>query len=153
MASEWALQLAATAWCAETTRNTVMDGVLAEAFAEILDDVKLKLDSKFQTHVLKDEHGNVLHACMTASFPLPKDHWIYAEPVEPEVVLELPENIQSKVLDALRYTIQVCTSLGKDMDFDPDAVCMTMRHTLFQRNEVSAVADESIEECSDPTGP
>lgn len=86
-------------------------------------------------HELRDEDGNVIHACATASFPLPGDHWIYKEPVEPEVFLELPDkeraNVEQKTQDALKYAIQVCTNQGKDNDFDPDAMLMKFRTTLF----------------------
>ena len=40
MASELARQKAAQAWCTEKTSRTEMDVVLAEAFAEILDDIQ-----------------------------------------------------------------------------------------------------------------
>lgn len=39
MASSLAREKAAGAWCKESTKNTVMDPVLAEAFAEIIDEV------------------------------------------------------------------------------------------------------------------
>lgn len=38
MASSNALMRAAQAWCSESTKYTIMDPVLAEAFAEILDE-------------------------------------------------------------------------------------------------------------------
>ena len=38
MASSSALMRAAQAWCFEATKYTTMDPVLAEAFAEILDE-------------------------------------------------------------------------------------------------------------------
>jgi len=37
MATEYALQLAAQAWCTPETEKKVMDTILAEAFADILD--------------------------------------------------------------------------------------------------------------------
>lgn len=80
---------------------------------------------------------NVIHACGTASFPLPSDHWIYQEPAEPEHHLgglygdSVQANIEEKAREALKYTIQVCTERGKDTDFDPDAMLMTFRNTLF----------------------
>ena len=126
MASEWALQLAATAWCTESTGGKVMDTELAKAFAEILDEVKCKSESKVTQHVLTDDKGDVLHVCMTASFSLPSDHWIYLEPVEPLDKVDLSDELRAKILDSLRYTIQVCTSRGKDPNFDPDAMCATM---------------------------
>lgn len=86
-------------------------------------------------HELRDENGNVIHACATASFPLPENHWIYQEPVEPDPLpdaeSEVSHEFQLKAREALRYTIQVCTSRGKDMDFDPDAMLMTFRNTLL----------------------
>lgn len=88
-----------------------------------------------QIHELRDEDGNVIHACATASFPLPDDHWIYQEPVDPESCLHIQSDersiVERKMKDALKYTIQVCTSRGKDMDFDPDAMWLTFRNTLF----------------------
>jgi hypothetical protein len=38
MATSWARERAARAWCRPTTQNKAMDPELAEAFAEILDD-------------------------------------------------------------------------------------------------------------------
>ena len=88
-----------------------------------------------QIHELRDEDGNIIHACATASFPLPDDHWIYSEPVEPSPVSdtesELSQELRLKVREALKYTIQVCTSRGKNTDFDPDAMWMTLEKTLF----------------------
>lgn len=90
-------------------------------------------------HELRDEDGNVIHACATASFPLPNDHWIYKEPVEPtqlsDVDSELAHDLRLKIREALKYSIQVCTSRGKDMDFDPDAMWMTLENALFPRWE------------------
>lgn len=37
MSGEFAKQKAAQAWCAETTKNKVMDAELCEAFAEIIE--------------------------------------------------------------------------------------------------------------------
>ena len=88
-------------------------------------------------HELRDKSGDVIHACATASFPLPEDHWIYQEPLEPEHHIGglyddgVQANLEDKSLQALKYTIQVCTERGKDSDFDPDAVVMTFRNTLF----------------------
>lgn len=88
-----------------------------------------------QVHELRDESGKVIHACAVGSFPLPADHWIYQETEQPlgisDVESELSQELRLKVRDALKYTIQACTSRGKDMDFDPDAMWMTLEHTLF----------------------
>jgi len=95
--------------------------------------------------VLKDEAGNVIHACAVGSFPLPAGHWIYGEPVQPSAIDDdLPPDVRSKLRDALRYTLQVCTSRGKD-DFDPDAVCMTLENTLLgSSGNITTDAEPSI---------
>lgn len=86
-------------------------------------------------HELRDEQGEVIHAFATASFPLPSDHWIYKNPVRPAAIggdhSELTRAFRMQVREALKYTIQVCTSRGKDPDFDPDAMWMTLDTTLF----------------------
>ena len=90
-----------------------------------------------QIHELRDESGNVIHACATAAFPLPEDHWIYQEPSEvsplseTDLPNELRDAVRLSIREAMKYTIQVCTRRGKDMDFDPDAMCQTIEHTLF----------------------
>lgn len=63
------------------------------------------------------------------SFPLPSDHWVYDDPVLPPAV-ELSPEVLLNIREAMKYTIQVCTSRGKDADFDPDAMWMTLEHTL-----------------------
>lgn len=80
--------------------------------------------------MLIDENGEIVHACATASFPLPTDHWIYQTPSEPSDT-KLPNELRSKVREAMKYTIQVCTSNGKDNDFDPDAMLLCMENLLF----------------------
>lgn len=69
------------------------------------------------------------------AFPLPTDHWIYQEQDQPAPIdtsgSEESHALRLKIREALKYTISVCTSRGKDMDFDPDAMWMTLEHTLF----------------------
>jgi len=70
-------------------------------------------------------------ACV-ASFPLPKDHWLYAEgynePPMPQRVgvgskrNELADQIQA----ATRYAIRASTMNGKETNFDPDAMVQNM---------------------------
>ena len=90
-------------------------------------------------HELRDENGNVIHACATASLPLPKDHWIYQKSPKldplPGITTELLKPIRERIKDALKHTIIVCTNNGRDMDFDPDAMCMTLIYTLLQGNK------------------
>ena len=44
MASKYALERAAQAWCTDKTSSIVMDPILAEAFADILDAEREELD-------------------------------------------------------------------------------------------------------------
>ncbi len=75
------------------------------------------------------------------SFPLPKDHWLYApreympgadEPVElPWPCLErTPENEERARL-AIRYAIRGSTDCGKESDFDPDALVQNALYALL----------------------
>lgn len=72
------------------------------------------------------------------SFPLPKDHWLYADreyeegAVEPK---ELPKSIlthavRDTVVAAVRYAIRGATMCGKEMDFDPDALVQNAVYAL-----------------------
>lgn len=103
-------------------------------FAATIDGVKIKhgpsLGADMTIQELRYESDNVIHACATASFPLPKDHWIYDKPAEPPIRKgELTRDI---LQEAMRYAIQVCTKNGTE-DFDPDALCMTVEHMLVNR--------------------
>lgn len=84
-------------------------------------------------HEVKDENGNVIHGFATASFPLPADHWIYEEPVQPQSIGGIKHELRLKIREALKYTIQACTSQGADKDFDPDAMLLTMDNVLFSK--------------------
>lgn len=68
--------------------------------------------------------------CMVGSFPLPKDHWLYApteyvgDAVEPA---DQPKPIFTHEMDkaviaAVRYAVRAATMNGADTDFDPDAL-------------------------------
>jgi len=93
---------------------------------------------------LRDEAGDVIHACATASFTIPKDHWIYDEPVRPTAISytesELLQELRLKIRNALKYTIQICTSRGNNTDFDPDAMYMTLEHTLFGDRDLGSLS-------------
>ena len=80
----------------------------------------------------------------TASFPLPKDHWIYgAGDYEPppmvfrcgakeEIIVKPPhvdglwvlkrDEMADKIRTAAKYAIRASTMKGREMDFDPDAM-------------------------------
>lgn len=69
---------------------------------------------------------------MTASFPLPKTHWIYQETGEPPMPFRMGtanSNRQEwveKIRDATKYAVKASTMNGEDMDFDPDAMVQNM---------------------------
>ena len=77
-------------------------------------------------------------AFFTASFPLPKDHWLYAPRVYGEdssQPRELPTPIltheqKAAVVAAIRYAIRGATDCGKEMDFDPDALVQNAVYAL-----------------------
>jgi len=68
----------------------------------------------------------------TASWPLPKDHWLYAEghsepPMPMRVGLGAKRNeLAGQIRAAARYAIRASTMNGKEMDFDPDAMVQNM---------------------------
>lgn len=70
-----------------------------------------------------------------ASFPLPKDHWLTANPDDFNVP-PMPfrrgtldpsrEKWAEKIRAAARYAVRCATMNGKDDDFDPDALVQNM---------------------------
>lgn len=77
-------------------------------------------------------------AFATASYPLPKNHWLYApREYEPgaEEPKELPHPIlthsfRAEVVAAVRYAIRGATMCGKEPDFDPDALVQNAVYAL-----------------------
>ncbi len=78
-------------------------------------------------------------AFFTASFPLPKDHWLYAPrdewDHERDDYAELPSPILDRsqkdaVVAAVRYAVRGATMCGKEMDFDPDALVLNAVYAL-----------------------
>lgn len=70
-------------------------------------------------------------AFFTASFPLPKDHWIYEENDESPVSLgevhgEERLALAGKIRQAAKYAIRGATMSGTEMDFDPDALIQNL---------------------------
>lgn len=72
------------------------------------------------------------------SFPLSKDHWLYAErqylageyePVELGKPI-LTHAFRDSVISAVRYAIRGATNCGKDVDFDPDALVQNAVYAL-----------------------
>jgi len=70
--------------------------------------------------------------CFTASFPLPKDHWIYQPAGEPPAPWRLGEGERRDIAamqieEACKYAVRGATMSGKEMDFDPDAMVQNMK--------------------------
>jgi hypothetical protein len=91
--------------------------------------------------------------CCTASFPLPKDHWLYdreadAHP-QPSELLPLLRwrgtDLERKVSRAVKSAIRGATDHGRVMDFDPDALVQNLMYNLFgpARNPVSPVTEKA----------
>ena len=83
------------------------------------------------------------------SFPLPKDHWLYA-PREYDVNAENPKELPSPILthalraevvSAIRYAIRGATMCGKETDFDPDALVQNAVYALCGPYGSAALAD------------
>lgn len=77
------------------------------------------------------------HAFMTASFPLPKEHWIYKVEADgfaaaPPMPFRMGESdprrqaFENMVRAAAEYAVKASTRNGKDEDFDPDAMVQNM---------------------------
>lgn len=80
---------------------------------------------------------------MIGSFPLPKDHWLYAdrddfEPL-PAWAKAVAEDVLTRayVRNVARHCIRRATQNGKIKDFDPDALVQILERTLCGSNEVS----------------
>ncbi len=74
-----------------------------------------------------------------ASYPLPKDHWLYAPLAEWDSArddfADLPHPIlthaqREAVVAAARYAIRGATMRGQEMDFDPDALVQNLCYAL-----------------------
>lgn len=94
---------------------------------EMIRDAGGKVD---EVMLLPDGHG-----VATASFPLPKDHWLYKD--EEFNVPPMPFRIggtqhelriewRKKIIQAARYAVRSATMNGKVDDFDPDALVQNM---------------------------
>jgi hypothetical protein len=77
-----------------------------------------------EIHKLLDENGDVIHACATASFPLPENHWVYEEAGEPPAYFQWIADtfVKGRIREAAKYAIRASTLSGKENDFDPDAM-------------------------------
>lgn len=85
----------------------------------------------------------------TASFDLPKDHWLYADHdnIPPRGLLvgeasPARKMLEEKVIDAARYAVRTATMNGKEMDFDPDALVQNMVVGLLGYHTVTGLASD-----------
>ena len=68
----------------------------------------------------------------TGSYPLPRDHWLYAEGHEPPPMpLRMGKSkaralVAEAIRDAARYAVRGATRNGQEVDFDPDAIVQNM---------------------------
>ena len=67
-----------------------------------------------------------------ASYPLPKDHWLYADHENvPPAFMRIGigpkrSELAKQIASAARHAIRASTMNGKEMDFDPDAMVQNM---------------------------
>lgn len=78
-------------------------------------------------------------AFAVASYPLPKDHWLYAPRGEWDSVRDeyaecplpvLSADQRDAVIAAARYAIRGATMCGQEQDFDPDALVLNFCYAL-----------------------
>lgn len=78
-------------------------------------------------------------AFAVGSFPLPKDHWLYAPrgewDNERDDFAETPRPIltnaqRDAVIAAARYAIRGATMCGQEQDFDPDAMALNFAYAM-----------------------
>jgi hypothetical protein len=68
----------------------------------------------------------------TASFPLPKDHWLTASgwnepPMPMRIGISSERNkLAEQIREAGKYAIRASTMNGAEIDFDPDAMLQNM---------------------------
>lgn len=102
-------------------------------------------------------------AFATASWPLPKTHWLYAEghnvpPMPLRMGTDNPERqaMNQKVRAAAKYAIRSATMNGKEPDFDPDALCQNMVVGLLGYHTADGLSSESWDnppQAAQPTEP
>jgi hypothetical protein len=69
--------------------------------------------------------------CFTASFPLPRDHWLYEPTGEPPAPWRIGDSIRrgelaDEIKMGARYAVKASTMSGLDDDYDPDALVQNM---------------------------
>lgn len=90
-----------------------------------------------------------------ASTPLPDDHWLTANPDEPNIPpmpfrvgrnnLRLRLALIEKVSAAARYAVRCSTKNGASADFDPDAMVQNLIIGMLGYNTPDGVSDEGVD--------
>jgi hypothetical protein len=102
-----------------------------EQVKDLIESAGGKVDSMT---VFSDGHG-----CATASFPLPKNHWLYEDKgfnvppmpfrcgVNESYCARLTrDEWAEKINEAGKYAVRCATMNGKEQDFDPDALLQNL---------------------------
>lgn len=102
------------------------------------DDVANMIEAaggKVTSMTIINEGDGQMHGAATASFPLRKDHWLYADdgqyeapPMPMRMGIDDPRRDRyiAMVKSAARYAVRAATMKGKEDDFDPDALVQNM---------------------------
>lgn len=93
--------------------------------------------------------------CFTASFPLPKNHWLYAPGhddnlVPPEGIEQIP---REAIIAAARWAIRAATMNGQEPDFDPDAMVLNFAYALRGPLPSTVSITKEADDVSDPSPP
>lgn len=86
----------------------------------------------------------------TASYPLPKDHWLFAEghnvpPMPFRMGTDDPrrQDFNKMVSAAARHAVRASTMNGKDADFDPDAMVQNFIVGMLGYHTADGLSGES----------
>ena len=94
------------------------------------------------------------HAFGMMSYPLPDDHWLYAERQyedgadEPNELGKpiLTHALRDAVVSAVRYAIRGATNCGKELDFDPDALVQNAVYALCGPYTTNDTSQKHVDE-------
>jgi hypothetical protein len=93
----------------------------------------------------------------TASFPLPKDHWIYAgntrSPMPFRMGKDDPRRAdwENRIREAGKYAVRGATMSGRDNDFDPDALIQNLIVGMLGYNTPDGLSE--IDDWANPKPP
>jgi hypothetical protein len=113
---------------ADAIENFVLDDGFENAASEVQNIIKEAGGIVDPASLMQLPDGS---GCFTASFPLPRDHWLYEPTGEPPAPWRVGEgerrsDLAGHITQAARYAIKASTMSGLDDDFDPDALVQNM---------------------------